>query len=70
MARAAAYNAHFPSWNLRTVFRVRADNGLVGYGDYRCPPPDGAVAKLLIGRSPSSSWATTSTPAWGAPSTT
>ncbi|HEX2324193.1 MAG TPA: enolase C-terminal domain-like protein [Chloroflexota bacterium] len=52
VARAAAYNAHFPNWNLRTVFRVRAENGLVGYGDYRCPPPDGAVAKLLIGRSP------------------
>ena len=40
VARAAAYNAHFPNWNLRTVFRVKTDNGLVGYGDYRCPDKD------------------------------
>jgi L-alanine-DL-glutamate epimerase-like enolase superfamily enzyme len=52
VARAAAHNAHFPNWNLRTVFRVRADNGLTGYGDYRCPPPDAAIARPLIGRSP------------------
>jgi L-alanine-DL-glutamate epimerase-like enolase superfamily enzyme len=52
VGRAAAYNAHFPDWNLRTVFRVRADNGLTGYGDYRCPPPDAATARPLIGRSP------------------
>jgi L-alanine-DL-glutamate epimerase-like enolase superfamily enzyme len=52
VARAAAYNAHFPNWNLRTVFRVKTDNGLVGYGDYRCPPPSEAVARPLIGKSP------------------
>ena len=52
VARAAAHNAHYPNWNLRTVFRVRADNGLTGYGDYRCPPPDATVAGPLIGRSP------------------
>ena len=52
VARAAAHNAHFPNWNVRTVFRVRADDGLTGYGDYRCPPPDAAIARPLIGRSP------------------
>jgi galactonate dehydratase len=50
--RAAAHNAHFPNWNLRTVFRVRTDNGLAGYGDYRCQPPPESIAKPLIGRSP------------------
>jgi len=50
--RVAAHNAHYPNWNLRTVFRVRADNGLVGYGDYRCPPPPESIVKPLIGRSP------------------
>lgn len=52
VARAAAYNAHFPNWNVRTVFRVRTDNGLVGYGDYRCPPPPDTLTAPLIGRSP------------------
>jgi D-galactarolactone cycloisomerase len=52
VARAAAHNAHYPNWNLRTVFRVTADNGLVGYGDYRCPPPGEASVAPLIGRSP------------------
>jgi L-alanine-DL-glutamate epimerase-like enolase superfamily enzyme len=50
--RNAAYNAHFPNWNLRTVFKVTADNGLVGYGDYRCPPPPRSTAEPLIGRDP------------------
>jgi L-alanine-DL-glutamate epimerase-like enolase superfamily enzyme len=52
VARAAAYNAHYPDWNLRTVCRLRADNGLVGYGDYRCPPPAQSVVAPLVGRSP------------------
>jgi L-alanine-DL-glutamate epimerase-like enolase superfamily enzyme len=52
VARAAVHNAHYPNWNLRTVFRVKADNGLIGYGDYRCPPPDPATVAPLIGRSP------------------
>ena len=50
--QAAAYNAHFPNWNLRTVFRVRTDNGLVGYGDFRCQPPPDSVAAPLVGKSP------------------
>jgi L-alanine-DL-glutamate epimerase-like enolase superfamily enzyme len=52
VARAAAHNAHFPNWNVRTVFRVRTDSGLTGYGDYRCPPPPETIAKPLMGRSP------------------
>ncbi|HEU5315826.1 MAG TPA: enolase C-terminal domain-like protein, partial [Chloroflexota bacterium] len=52
VVRAAAHNAHFPNWNVRTVFRVRTDSGLVGYGDYRCPPPPETIARPLIGRSP------------------
>lgn len=50
--RNAWYNAHFPNWNLRTVFKVKTDNGLVGYGDYRCPPPNASITAPLIGRSP------------------
>jgi L-alanine-DL-glutamate epimerase-like enolase superfamily enzyme len=52
VARAAAYNAHFPNWNLRTIFRVKTDNGLFGYGDYRCPPTAQSTVAPLIGRSP------------------
>ncbi|MDQ3702028.1 MAG: hypothetical protein M3442_14070, partial [Chloroflexota bacterium] len=52
VARAAAHNAHYPNWNVRTVFRIKTDNGLVGYGDYRCPPPLPATVAPLIGRSP------------------
>jgi D-galactarolactone cycloisomerase len=52
VARAAAWNAHFPDWNLRTAFKVTLDNGIVGYGDYRCVPPPESVAKPLIGKSP------------------
>jgi len=52
VARAAQHNAHYPNWNLRTVFRVRADNGLVGFGDFRCPPPDQSTVAHLVGRSP------------------
>lgn len=52
VARNAAHNAHFPNWNLRTVFKVTTDTGLVGYGDYRCPPPPRSSVEPLIGRSP------------------
>ena len=52
VARAAKHNAHYPNWNVRTVFRVRTDSGLVGYGDYRCVPPPETIGKPLIGRSP------------------
>ena len=52
VARNAAYNAHFPNWNLRTVFKVETDVGVTGYGDYRCPPPDASIVKPLIGKNP------------------
>jgi len=52
VARNTAHNAHFPNWNVRTVFRLKADNGLTGYGDYRCPPPPRSAVEPLLGRSP------------------
>ena len=36
----------------RTVFRITCDNGVVGYGDYRCAPPPSAVGEAMLGRSP------------------
>src|SRR5688572_15783315 len=51
-ARNAEYKARFIDINQRTVFRVRTDNGLVGYGDYRCGAPSRASVEKLIGRSP------------------
>ncbi len=36
----------------RTVFRITCDNGVVGYGDYRCAPPPSAVGEAMVGRSP------------------
>ena len=50
--RNAAHNAHYPHWNVRTVFRVKTDNGLTGYGDYRCQPPPSYALEPLIGKSP------------------
>ena len=34
-ARYAGREVWYPGINHRTVYRVRADNGLVGYGDHR-----------------------------------
>jgi L-alanine-DL-glutamate epimerase-like enolase superfamily enzyme len=52
--RIAGYLSHFPTSNLRmrTIARVRTNNGLVGYGDVRGRPPDLASVKPLIGRDP------------------
>ena len=36
----------------RTVFRITCDNGVIGYGDYRCAPPPATIAASMIGRSP------------------
>ncbi len=36
----------------RTVFRITCDNGIVGYGDYRCASPPQSVADAMVGRSP------------------
>ena len=38
--------------NHRTIYRVRADNGLVGYGDHRIPGPSRASLQPLIGCDP------------------
>ena len=36
----------------RVVFKVSLDNGIVGYGEYRCYAPDKSVVEPLIGRNP------------------
>jgi len=36
----------------RTLFRITCDNGIVGYGDYRCAAPADAVGQAMIGQSP------------------
>ncbi|MCZ6676528.1 MAG: hypothetical protein O7E52_04685 [Candidatus Poribacteria bacterium] len=51
-ARNAEQKARFSGINHRTVFKIHTDNGLVGYGDYRCSPPDRSSVEPLIGRSP------------------
>lgn len=54
MKRVAAYNAHFPDWNVRYAWKVTCDNGLVGYCEDRTrkQPSVQAIAKLLVGKSP------------------
>ena len=51
-ARNEAYTARFRGINNRTVFKVHTDNGLVGYGDYRCGAPPRSSVESLIGRNP------------------
>lgn len=51
-ARNEAYKVRFRNINHRTVFKVHTDNGLVGYGDYRCEAPSRSSVAPLIGRSP------------------
>ena len=51
-ARNEPHKARFGGINHRTVFKVHTDNGLVGYGDYRCSPPDWSSVEPLIGRNP------------------
>ena len=36
----------------RVVFRVSLDNGVAGYGEYRCYAPDRSAVEPLIGRNP------------------
>ena len=50
--RNQAFQARFNSINRRTIFKVHTDNGLVGYGDYRCPPPSQSEIEPLIGSDP------------------
>ena len=52
---ARRYDGHeirMRSIDQRTVFRVTCDNGVVGYGDYRCAPPPQSVADAMLGQSP------------------
>ncbi len=51
-ARNEGFQARFNGINHRTAFKVRTDNGLVGYGDYRCPPPSQSEIEPLIGANP------------------
>lgn len=50
--RYAGREVWYPRINHRTVYRVRADNGLVGYGDHRLPGPSRAALQPLIGCDP------------------
>lgn len=52
---ARRYDGHeirMRSIDQRTVFRVTCDNGVVGYGDYRCAAPPQSVADAMLGQSP------------------
>lgn len=51
-ARNADQRARFRDINRRTIFKVKADNGIVGYGDARCEAPPRSSVEPLIGRSP------------------
>lgn len=51
-ARNEQYKARFRGINNRTVFKMHTDNGLVGYGDYRCGAPPRSSVEPLIGRNP------------------
>ena len=39
-ARNAEHAVRFRSIDQRTFFKVQTDNGLVGWGEYRCTPPN------------------------------
>ena len=46
--RNADQKARFRDINRRTIFKVKTDNGVVGYGDARCaPPPKESVANVV-----------------------
>ena len=51
-ARNANQKARFVSLNHRTVFKITTDNGIVGYGDARCPAPDQSTVEHLVDRNP------------------
>ena len=46
------YPAPMSQLHQRVVFKVSLDNGVVGYGEYRCYAPDRAAVQSLIGRNP------------------
>ncbi len=51
-ARNANYQVRFHRIDRRTIFKVKTDNGLVGYGDYRCSPPPMSSVEGLIDCNP------------------
>lgn len=51
-ARNAEHTVRFRSIDQRTFFKVQTDNGLVGWGEYRCTPPPVQSVEGFIGRSP------------------
>jgi L-alanine-DL-glutamate epimerase-like enolase superfamily enzyme len=50
--RYAGREVWYDGINHRTIYRVRADNGLVGYGDHRLVGPSREALQPLIGRDP------------------
>jgi L-alanine-DL-glutamate epimerase-like enolase superfamily enzyme len=50
--RNAAHAVRFRSIDQRTFFKVQTDNGLVGWGEYRCTPPPLSSVEGMIGCSP------------------
>lgn len=50
--RYAGHEVRMRAIDQRTLFRVVCDNGIIGYGDYRCAPPSDSVAQSMLGRSP------------------
>ena len=42
----------FRSINHRTIVKIKTDNGITGYGDYRTAEPPAAQVEQLIGRNP------------------
>ena len=50
--RNADQKARFRDLNRRTIFRVKTDNGIVGYGDARCEAPPKSSVEGLLGRNP------------------
>ena len=46
------YPAPLSQLHQRVVFKITLDNGVVGYGEYRCYPPDESAVAPLIGQNP------------------
>ena len=47
-ARNADQKARFINLNHRTIFKVTADNGIVGYGDARCEAPEKSTVERYM----------------------
>ena len=51
-SRYAGREPWYANIDHRTIYRIRADNGLIGYGDHRLVGPSRASFEPLIGRDP------------------